>query len=106
MKTIRKLENNFKVLNDVDAWAKKHNRLVGRYIKEQIADGYAFYIIVKETKNKVKIELCKNLGDDYCVPYFGDSATIDKAYAKKNIELRDKLTEMFPPIKMPKIPVR
>ena len=92
---IKQWDRNFKELERMDKTAKKCGRLVGRYISEPIADGKAFYIITKEMKTKVRIKHCKNVGDDYIIPYWGESAIIDKQYAKQNIERRDHLAELF-----------
>jgi hypothetical protein len=72
---------NWKSLNDLDKQAKEAGQLVGRYIKHQIADGYAYYQIIKEHKKSVRIRLCEGLGDDYFIQAWGGESTIsiDKA---------------------------
>lgn len=57
-----------------------------------IADGYAYYTIVRENKRTVRIE-CVAMPDGlalgYKVPYWGDEATIDKEYALQSLRARD-----------------
>lgn len=92
---IKRWDENSKKLEAQDSIAKAKKQLVNRYIKLSVADGYAFYEIVKETKSKVHIKLVTGIGDDYRVSYFGDSAIIDKSYAKSEIESRDQLAKLF-----------
>lgn len=95
-KLIKKWEENFeKKLEKPDEKAKKEGKLVGRYIRESIADGYAFYKIIKESKNTVEIKHIKGIGDDYMINYWGKQATIQKNYAKENIGFRDRLNSIF-----------
>lgn len=90
-----KWQTNFQKLNEKDLALKKANKLVGRYIKEQFADGYAFYEITKETKTKVGIKVIVNIGDDWVIPYWGQETMIDKNYALNNISVRDSLDKIF-----------
>lgn len=95
MDIIEKWNANFRALEAEDAEARRNGTLVGRYIKEPIADGYAFYKIVKENKATVKIQVVTDIGDDWRVPYWGNSTTIPKSYAIKSIGMEDKLAELF-----------
>ena len=95
MDIVKKWNNNFQKLVEEDAEAKKKGILVGRYIKEPIADGYAFYKIVKENKATVKIQVVRDIGDDWSVPYWGESTTISKKYVIKGLGLLDKMEEIF-----------
>jgi len=92
---IESWQKKIKEFEKTDREAKKQGQLVGRYIKESIADGYAYYKIVKEGKKSVEIRHIKGIGDDYMISYWGKQATINKDYAKKSIEFRDKLSEIF-----------
>jgi len=92
---LKMIESNLKKLEREDDQAKAKSQLVGRYIREQIADGFAYYKIVKENKKTVRIELVRNIGDDYSVPVWGLKASIQKAYAIKNVGYRDRINEIF-----------
>lgn len=94
-KLIEKWNKNIEALVREDKIAKEKGVLVGRYIKEQYADGYALYKITKETKYKVTIEVVKNVGDDWEIPYWGEKSIISKKYALDNILRRDGLEELF-----------
>ena len=91
----KKWDKNDKALVKEDRKAKEKGCLVGRYIQEPFADGYAFYKIVKENKKTVVIEVIKNLGDDWVIPYWGEKTTIDKRYAIMSVEWRDKAEKIF-----------
>ena len=75
---------------DTNAWVKKIDEN-WKKIKEQeaYADGYAIYQIVRENKNTVRIKVCKDIGDDWVIPYWGEETTIDKSHAERNIGHRD-----------------
>lgn len=78
-----------------DKAAKKKGSLVGRYIQESYADGYSFYLITKETRSSVTIEVVTGIGDDWVLPMFGRKTTVKKSYAKRNVEMRDSLAELL-----------
>ena len=92
---IKQWADNYKRLRALDSASKKAKKLVGRYISEPIGDGHAFYLITKENKKTVQIELVNGLGDDYCVSYWGDVTRIDKNYAVENLRSRDGLEKIF-----------
>ncbi len=89
------MNENQSHLEQIDQLAKGRGELVGRYIQEQIADGYAFYQIIKENKRTCVIRVCRYLGDDWVISYWGEQATIDKAYALKSVNGRDRMRELF-----------
>lgn len=86
---------NFKKLEAQDLIARAKGQLVGRYIQEPYADGYAYYVITKETKTKVHLKVVSDIGDDWVIPYWGNGAMMDKSYAMNNIQRRDSLKELF-----------
>ncbi len=86
---------NFEKLHGIDQDSKNRGELMWRYLAEPIADGQAFYQIVKVGKTKVLIELCTGLGDDWSVRYWGHSADIDRKYAEDSLRRRDGLAELF-----------
>ena len=95
MEIVKRWNKNFQELERQDAEAKKNGTLVGRYIREQIADGYAFYQVVKENKATVKIQVVRDIGDDWTIPYWGNSTTIAKSYVLKKLYQEEKLAEIF-----------
>ena len=86
---VKKIDENWKKIKEQDEKAKQEGVLKGRYIQEAYADGYAIYQIVRENKNTVRIKVCKDIGDDWVIPYWGEETTIDKSHAERNIGHRD-----------------
>ncbi|WP_121616692.1 hypothetical protein [Virgibacillus halodenitrificans] len=93
-KTLDRWESNFQKVVKTDKQSKEQGKLVGRFIREPFADNYAFYRIIRENNKSVRIKLVTDIGDDYCIPYWGEETTIDKDYALKNIGQRDFWNEL------------
>ncbi len=62
------MDDNYKRLIALDARAKRMKRWVGRVYKEQIADGYAHYLIIAESARTFTLKHVMGLGDDYMTP--------------------------------------
>lgn len=92
LETIKKNEEQ---LYGIDREAKEKNQLVGRYIQEPYADGYAVYQVIRENKNTVRVRVCTGLGDDWVIPYWGEEYTINKEYAIQSIKSRDNIKRVF-----------
>ena len=88
-------DRKFDEIAAADKKAKEAGVLVGRYYKEQIADGYAFYLITKENKTRCKLEVVTGIGDDWVIPRFGESAWVGRKEVVWNIDRRDALVEIF-----------
>ena len=82
-----------KAMEVKDEIARKVGTLVGRYIRQQIADGYAYYEIIRENKKSVRIQHL-NIGDAWVIPYWGSEATIDKKFAEDCLARRDRWSEL------------
>lgn len=93
--TTKQWKANWARLEMEDKMAKAEGRLVGRYLKESIADGYAFYRITKVGKRTATLVHVKGLGDDYRIPMLGDGGTAKLSYVQQNVEWRDALSEIF-----------
>ena len=89
------MKRNMARLQEIDTTQKKAGTLVGRYIQEAHADGYAYYQITSARDDKVTIVVCTGLGDDWTIPYWAKLATIDRSYAEKSICFRDRLEQFF-----------
>ena len=92
---IKEMEAEFNAMRAVDAHAKSEGKLEGRYIQEQIADGYAYYVVVEVGEQTVRVEHQKFF-DGYSVPMIESmGGIIPIHYVRENIEARDQLNEMF-----------
>ena len=94
-KMIAESDKRYEELQKQDQEAKERWQLVGRYIRVQVADSYAYYEVIRENKKSVRIRLFEGICDDYQVSYWGYEATIDKAFAVNNIHGRDALEKIF-----------
>jgi hypothetical protein len=92
---IKMMNDNFARLQECDNKAKERATLVGRFIQEPFADGYATYQIIKENKSTVRIRVCTGLGDDWVIPYWGEEATIEKSFALEHIQRRERMAEFI-----------
>lgn len=90
------LKKNWEKIVEQDTKARKAGTLVGRYLREPVADGNAIYVITKVYKRTVHIryvpEVCP---DEYRVAYFKDKDSIKREYAEKSVQWRDNLRRMF-----------
>lgn len=76
-------------LLDSDNAAKKTGTLVGRYLKEAFADGYAYYRIVKVTSRTAHL-VHVPLGDAWRIPFIESlGCKVPLAYVKDNVGKRD-----------------
>ena len=69
-------DRNWAKLEASNAKAIKAGKREGRYIQHPYADGYAVYLIVRETAKTVDIEVVGNIGDDWVLPAWGHEDTI------------------------------
>lgn len=91
---IQKFERDEKTMYEKDKKARSKNSLIGRYVREPYADGYAFYEIVKENTKTVKIKHL-DIWDAWVIPYWGKSATINKNYVIEQFRHREALEKIF-----------
>jgi hypothetical protein len=91
----REMDANYEAMEKRDKQAFEKGRMVGRYIQHQFADGYAYYQIVKENKNSVRIDVITGLGDDWVLPAWGRSITISKKQAMGFLAGQDAMRRIF-----------
>ena len=92
---VARMEREQKTLQEEDAKAKAAGKLVGRYYKEQIADGYAYYRVVKATKTRVTLEHVA-IGDAWLIRWIEDSGRkVARKVVEANIQRRDGLAAFF-----------
>jgi len=92
---LKNRERAFQAMEDKDAAAKKRGGLVGRYLQEPHADGYAYYEIISETPRTVQVRVITGLGDDWRIPQWGDGGSISKKYAVGRLAQRDRMELIF-----------
>lgn len=90
---IQKWERNTQKMKEKDRQSKEKGLLKGRFLNIPYADGYAYYEIIRENKNTVRIRVITDIGDDYVIPYIGEENTVNKGFALQNIGMRDFLED-------------
>lgn len=92
---MKEYDRLYKEFTERDAAAKEAGELIGRYIQESIADGYAYYVIVDAGPSSVIVEHVDYL-DGYRVAMIDSmDGVIPKKYALENIDRRDRWAEYF-----------
>jgi len=86
---------NEALLERIDLQAAAKGELLWRCIREGRGDGYACYQIVKVGKRNVRIEVCRNIGDDWVIPYWGEATTISRKYAERKVDSYDAMKQLF-----------
>ncbi len=90
-----RMDQQMEELTAKDTEAKEAGTLVGRYIRESVADGSAYYRVVKVTAGTATVEHV-----DYCDGYRIEMVEIlgcklSLKYVRENIERRDYWAETF-----------
>ena len=89
-----KMQQQEKMWDELKVLAKANNTILGRIIKFQHADSYAFYIVTKVNRKAVRldwIDYCDGWVDSRC----GIACFMDIEYVREEIRRRDALDEMF-----------
>jgi len=94
-KMVAESDKRYEELQKQDREAKYRGQMVGRYISVGVADGSAYYQVIRENRKSVRIKLFGGIADDYSVAYWGYETTIDKVFAVNNIHGRDSLEKLF-----------
>ncbi|TDI96982.1 MAG: hypothetical protein E2O29_01740 [Deltaproteobacteria bacterium] len=84
-------ENKIKILVmlQADEDAKKNKTLVGRYVSDHVADGKAFYVVTKVTKQTCTLDHIE-IGDSWTLPFVEIlNRVVPKKWVKGNITQRD-----------------
>jgi len=81
-------------LNADDAAAKAKNNIVGRYVTHSVADGYAYYKIVRVTKTTAVLEW-QDIGDGYVVAGWGKKPSVKLSVVLGFLQQRDRQQAFF-----------
>jgi len=72
------IERNRAIIRGWNDKSVKGKNWVGRTLTDQVGDGYAVYVVVKENTLSVRVKVCRGLGDDWVSRYFGEEKTVKK----------------------------
>lgn len=89
-------DNNLNVLEGIDKEQKAKGEILWRYFKRNVADGYAFYQIVKVTKKTAKVVLCTGIClDEWVDNLLGTECTLPIEKVQELMYNRDAIESLF-----------
>jgi len=89
------MKKNWKQLEACDEAARKAKSLVGRKFGIPVADGKAWYQVVKESKTRLTIQLCTGLGDDYADHHFRGGGSFSRVDVMRYINFEEGMRKLF-----------
>jgi len=81
-------QRNFERLRTCDAEAQKNGGMVGRYFREMVFEGYAYYVVSEDMGGWVRVVLAQGVGTDTPATGYGLEAVILKELAQSRIKHR------------------
>lgn len=95
-KNIENSEHNFDVLNGIDDEQRKRGELKWRYFKVNVADGYAYYQVVKVTKRSAIVQICRGIClDEWTDMVLGESCKLSIEKVQELVNRKDRLYNLF-----------
>jgi hypothetical protein len=89
-------EHNLNVLEGIDREQKAKGEILWRYFKRQIADGYAFYQIIKVTKKTAVVKICRGIClDEWTDNLLGEECSLPIQKVQELMYNRDVLDNLF-----------
>lgn len=83
------------ILDRIEKRAREHDQLLGRVFKQQVADGYAMYLVVKVYNDKCTLEHL-SISDGWRHQMVEDFGRVLPAeVVEKNVRRSDAMREMF-----------
>lgn len=82
------------LMDELKTIARAHNTLLGRTVRFQMADSYAFYVVTKVNKTSVRltwIRFCDAWQDDR----IGYESNVNIQYVAQKVSGEDAMEEMF-----------
>lgn len=80
-------DKNYKLLCEIKNEALDQNEILGSIISFPVADGLAYYQVLKVEDKKAYVVACKNLGDDYEEILIGSKGWLKLQFVKNQFEL-------------------
>lgn len=89
-------EHNYDVLNGIDREQRDRGLLLWRYFRRNVADGYAYYQIVKVTKKTAIVEVCRGIClDEWTDNMLGESCELPIDIVDNLIKQKDAMEKLF-----------
>ena len=89
-------EHNFNVLEGIDKEQRDKGLLLWRNFRRNVADGYAYYQIVKVTKKTATIVVCRGIClDEWTDNMLGEECELPIKIVSDLIEQKDAMNRLF-----------
>jgi hypothetical protein len=89
-------EHNYDVLKGIDKEQRDRGLLLWRYFRRNVADGYAYYQIVRVTKKSAIVEVCRGIClDEWTDNMLGESCELPIKIVEDLIKQKDALEKLF-----------
>lgn len=90
-----RLDREFAELDAKDAAAKENGTIVGRYLKEPAADSHAYYEVVEDLGDMVRLERI-DICDGWSLQWIEDmGGVVPKVVVEKSIQRREAIAALF-----------
>ncbi len=98
MNVMEQIDFHNSIFNELEELAKKHDTILGRTIRFQMADSYAVYLITKVNKNTVKVHWI-DYADGWMDHRLKEQGLLDMEYVLSDIKAQDMLNKFFNKLK-------
>ena len=89
-------KHNFDVLEGIDKEQKDKGEYLWRTFRRNVADGYAYYQIVKITKKSAKVEVCRGVClDEWTDNLLGYECELPLKIVTDMIDSKDKMFDFL-----------
>jgi hypothetical protein len=89
-------DHNLNVLEGIDKEQKAKGEILWRYFRRNVADGYAYYQIIKVTKKTATIKVCRGIClDEWTDNMLGEENTLPLKMIEELMYSRDALETLF-----------
>jgi len=89
-------DNNLNVLEGIDREQKAKGEILWRYFRRNVADGYAYYQIIKVTKKTAVVKICRGIClDEWTDNLLGEECSLPIQKVQELMYNRDALDNLF-----------
>lgn len=92
-------DRNHALLEQLDARARAAKSLVGRVVRQQYADGYAYYQVTGTSATRATVEVVGGIGDDWVLSNWGQKASASLKSVAGMVERNDKWNDYLASLK-------
>jgi hypothetical protein len=89
-------EHNLDILEGIDREQEQRGELLWRNFRRNVADGYAYYQIVKVTKKSAIVEVCRGIClDEWTDNMLGEACGLPLSLVESMIGQKDAMNKLF-----------